>query len=129
MYLKKRMKIKKAYSLLRLPSLTLYVRLWNARSTGGRVGRCCNLFGCAGTMCALCSPTSLTGLLVVNRFILTLSSLTIFLLQQKITTATKQKLKQKKKLLIRILKSKLTQKHAISSKIFLSLFHCCFVRD
>lgn len=46
------------YLLLRLPSRTLYVRSWNAKSTAGRVGKWDNVFGWLGTIC------SRTGLLL-----------------------------------------------------------------
>lgn len=91
------------YLLLRLPSLTRYVRSWNARSTAGRFGKCCSVFGGAGTICVfrmltgatllvawllLCGPLPPAGtmttppappcLLSFNRFLVTLSCSTIF---------------------------------------------------
>lgn len=51
---------KKGYLRFRRPSRTLYTKSWNAKSTGGRVGRCDNVFGCVGTICNLIAPLFLS---------------------------------------------------------------------
>lgn len=65
--------VKKNLRFLR-PSRTLYTKSWNARSTGGRVGRCDSVFGWAGTICNLIAPLFLSSI----KLSLTQSPSTIF---------------------------------------------------
>lgn len=62
------------YLRFRRPSRTLYTKSWNARSTGGRFGRCVSVFGCDGTICNLTAPLFLSSI----KFSLTQSPSTIF---------------------------------------------------
>lgn len=63
------------YLRFRRPSRTLYTKSWNAKSTGGRVGKCDNVFGCVGTICNLIAPLFLSFSI---KFSLTRSPSTIF---------------------------------------------------
>lgn len=62
----------------RRPSRTLYTRSWKAKSTAGRVGRCDNVFGWAGTICNRIAPPFLLSpikLLLLHSSIVILNSI------------------------------------------------------